>query len=220
MQHVIKTELSGPVGEWSGEFGDAYQVRNASSWPSIKNRARLFETVFETMEKKCNGAFPSSILEVGGGAGDNLRAIDMIYERSKMPIKLLSCDPHEGAREAMADIAEVKAGIIEELPYSDDAADMVFTSGVLVHVPPEKLTRAMSEVLRVSRRWILSVEYFNPTPQEVPYRGNTGMLWRRDFGEAWLDLAPALKIVGNGFAWKRTTGLDNVSWWLFEKPGL
>lgn len=210
--------LRKPVERWSGPFGNEYQQRNASSWPSIKNRARLFEGIFEAMEKKCNGAFPASIIEVGAGAGDNLRAIDMIYDRSKMPIRLMGCDPHEGARTAMADVAEVMPGEIAELPYSDDAADMVFTSGVLVHIPPAELIRAMSEVLRVSRRWILSIEYFNPTPQEVPYRGNSGMLWRRDFGESWLDLYPGLKIVGNGFAWKRTTGLDNVFWWLFEKP--
>ncbi len=212
MQHAIN-----PGAEWTGEFGDAYQERNASNWQSVKNRARLFETIFETMEKECK-AFPASIIDVGGGAGDNLRAIDMIYARSKTPVKLMSCDPNETARKAMRDIATAVPGDLSALPYNDESADMVFTSGVLVHVPPEDLLPAMKEICRVTKRWILSIEYFNPTPQEVVYRGSGGMLWRRDFGEAWLDLYPNLKIVGTGFAWKRTSGLDNVTWFLFEKP--
>lgn len=223
MQHDIDIEIGAlpvPIKEWTGDFGDAYQSRNASNWPAIKNRARLFENIFEAMEKGCGGAFPASIIEVGGGAGDNLRAIDLIYARSKMEVNLKSCDPNEAARQAMKDVADAIPGTIDDLPYNNGAADLVFTSGVLIHVPPEELQRAMEEILRVSKRWILSIEYFNPTPQEVPYRGSAGMLWRRDFGEAWLDLYPGLKIVGNGFAWKRTSGLDNVFWWLFEKPGL
>lgn len=223
MPHDINETATGggnhPVHQWIGGFGDQYQIRNASSWTSVKNRSKLFEQVFEAMERGSNRQFPSSIIEVGAGAGDNLRAIDMIYDRSKMPVKLMGCDPNEAARKAIADVADAMPGEIGSLPYNDGAADMVFTSGVLVHVPPDELINSMKELLRVSKRWILSIEYFNPTPQEVRYRGNDGMLWRRDFGSTWMDLAPELKHIGNGFMWRPTTGLDNVTWWLFEKPG-
>ena len=208
---------------WSGPFGDDYQNRNASSWPSIKNRARLFGDIFMAMENANKAdpkpkAFPESVIEVGGGAGDNLRAIDMIYERSRSPIKLMSCDPHDGARKAMADIATTMPGDLSALPYKDDAADLVFTSGVLIHVPPADLDRALSEIYRVSKRWILSIEYFNNVPEEIPYRGQSGMLWRRDWGEAWMTKYPDLKCIGYGFAWRRITGLDNIHWFLFDKP--
>ena len=209
----VQTE---PLKEWCGDFGTEYhQVRNASNWQSIKNRARLFGDVFQAMETHCK-AFPTSVIEVGGGAGDNLRAIDMVYERSRQPIKLMSCDPNEAARKAMADVATVLPGDLSQLPYSDDAADMVFTSGVLIHVPPADLSRAMAEIHRVAKRWVLSIEYFNHVPEEVTYRGHTGMLWRRDWGETWLAQFPTLKHIGNGFAWKRTSGLDNLHWVLFE----
>jgi hypothetical protein len=210
------------IKDWGGSFGDSYQARNASNWASIKNRARLFGDIFQAMENankvtSSPQAFPSSVIEVGGGCGDNLRAIDMIYERSRQPIKLMSCDPNEAARKAMADVATVLPGDLDQLPYGDDAADMVFTSGVLIHVPPPELDRAMTEIFRVSRRWILSIEYFNPVPDEIRYQDRPGMLWRRDWGEMWLGKYPTLKVVGFGFAWKRMTGLDNVSWTLFDK---
>ena len=140
----------GTPGIWAGDFGLEYQVRNASSWPSIKNRARLFGDIFQAMENanKANPSpqpFPASVIEVGGGCGDNLRAIDMIYERSRQPIQLMSCDPNETARKWMSDVATVQPGDLSALPYTDNAADLVFTSGVLIHVPPSDLPRALSE---------------------------------------------------------------------------
>ena len=206
-----------PVNEWAGDFGTEYhQVRNASNWQSIKNRSRLFGDIFQVMENHSK-TFPTSVIEVGGGCGDNLRAIDMIYERSRQPIKLMSCDPNEAARKAMADIATVLPGDLSALPYNDDAADLVFTSGVLIHVPPADLDRALSEIYRVSKRWILSIEYFNHVPEEISYRGQSGMLWRRDWGEAWLEKYPSIKPLGYGFSWKRMTGLDNLTWTLLAK---
>jgi pseudaminic acid biosynthesis-associated methylase len=211
------------IETWSGDFGNEYQERNQSDWASIKNRSRLFGDVFTAMEQANKVTpspqpFPASIIEVGGGCGDNLRAIDMIYDRSRAPIKLMSCDPNATARKAMADVATAMPGDLDQLPYGDDAADLVFTSGVLIHVPPDDLIRAMTEINRVAKRWILSIEYFNPTPDEVAYQGQSGMLWRRDFGQMWLDRYPMLKTIGYGFAWKQATGLDNLTWWLFEKP--
>lgn len=211
-----KTEM------WRTDFGNDYQNRNASSWKSIKNRARMFGDVFQAMEvaNKTNPTlqpFPASVIEVGGGNGDNLRAIDMIYERSGAAIKLMSCDPNDLARKAMGDVASVMPGDLLALPYQDDAADMVFTSGVLIHVPPNDLDKALSEIYRVSKRWILSIEYYNVTPEEVPYRDRDEMMWRRDWGEEWMSKYPSLKLVGYGFCWKRHTGLDNLTWFLFEK---
>jgi pseudaminic acid biosynthesis-associated methylase len=208
MQHAIN-----PIEKWTGEFGDQYQIRNASRWRSIKSRARMFENILEKM----GDGFPRSVLEVGAGAGDNLRALDMIYERSKTELKIMGCDPNAAARESLKDIATAMPGDLSALPYNDDCADMVFTSGVLVHIPPDQLETAMTEIHRTSRRWILSIEYFNPTPEEVTYRGHDGLLWRRDWGEEWLRLFPMLKIAGYGFMWKRMSGLDNVTWFLFDK---
>jgi pseudaminic acid biosynthesis-associated methylase len=205
-----------PLNQWSGHFGNEYQDRNASNWQSIKNRSRLFSDIFQIMENTSK-AFPASIIEVGGGCGDNLRAIDMIYERTRTNVKLMSCDPNKAARKAMKDIATAIPGDLSQLPYNDNFADMVFTSGVLIHIPPDNIPWALSEIYRVSKRWILSIEYFNPTPDRVTYHGQDNMLWRRDWGKLWLDKYPDLKCLGYGFAWKHTTGLDNLTWFIFEK---
>jgi pseudaminic acid biosynthesis-associated methylase len=211
-----KLSIKAPIDEWKSSFGNEYQQRNASNWKSIKNRSRLFGDILNCMENSCK-AFPTSVLEIGAGAGDNLRAIDMIYERTKTPIKLMACDPNRRACEQLSDIAITTNCNLKSLSYDNDVADLVFTSGVLIHIPPNELDKALSEIYRTSKRWILAIEYFNDTPDEIEYRSMNGMLWRRDWGEKWLGNYPSLKPIGYGFAWKRLTGLDNITWFLFEK---
>ena len=58
---------------------------------------------------------------------------------------------------------------------------------------------------------------FSDKPVETPYRDHSDVLFKRDFGGFWLDNFPHLRVVSYGFAWKRVTGLDNLTWWLFEK---
>ena len=71
---------------------------------------------------------------------------------------------------------------------------------------------------RVTRRYIVCIEYFSDKPEEIPYRGHDGVLFKRDFGGFWIDNFPDLETRDYGFVWKRVTGLDNLTWWVFEKP--
>ena len=97
------------------------------------------------------------------------------------------------------------------------AVDFAFTSGVLIHIHPDDLLAACRDIHRVTRRYIGCLEYFSAEPEEVRYRDRDGLLFKRDFGGFWLDNFPDLRTLEYGFAWKRLTGLDNVTWWLFEK---
>ena len=75
------------------------------------------------------------------------------------------------------------------------------------------------EARRVARRYIVCIEYFSDKTEEITYRGHRGMLFKRDFGGFWLDNFPDLEVRDYAFAWKRATGLNNLTWWLFEKRG-
>ena len=161
---------------------------------------------------------PASILEVGANVGINLRAISGLTDA-----ELFAVEPNASAREQLAANKVVPPerlfdAVATKLPFDDEAVDLAFTSGVLIHVPPEDLEAAYDEIHRVVARYILCMEYFSPTPLSLPYRGHKGMLFKRDFGGMWLDLFPGLKSVANGFFWSRTTGLDDLNWWLFRKP--
>jgi len=198
---------------WEGGFGGDYHVRN--HWADIRPRTRLWAEILGDIQ-------PREILEVGAGTGTNLMALSAITGAG-----LLAMEPNAGAR-----------GILDQIPVIDgqgcrigvfdgtaanlgefvaNEIELVFTSGVLIHIPPDELDAALDEIYRVSSRYIACIEYFAAEPEMKKYRGRDNLLFKRDFGGYWMDRYPDLKVINYGFAWKRVTGLDNLTWWLFSK---
>ena len=135
---------------------------------------------------------------------------------------MAAVEPNASARRRLAE-SKITApedtldGSAALIPLQDGSMDMVVTSGLLIHIPPVGLGKAVDEIHRVARRWIVAVEYFSPDLVEVKYRERDGALWKADYGSLYLDRFPDLRCVSYGFEWKRSTGLDNVTWWLLEK---
>ena len=74
-----------------------------------------------------------------------------------------------------------------EIPFPDNFFDVVFTSGVLIHVAPPDLPKALREIHRCAREFIWGFEYYAPQKMEVPYRGQQGLLWKMDYARVYLD---------------------------------
>ncbi len=200
--------------EWRGPFGEDYTARNPVTEESLRQRTRALACILDRLP----GAELGSILEVGANIGLNLRALARLTGA-----ELYAVEPNARARKMLVKDGVVPAeraleGTAGDLPFADGGFDLVFTAGVLIHIPEAALEAAYREIHRVSRRYILTMEYFSPKAVTVPYHGRDEMLFKRDFGGLWLELFPGLEPVGDGFFWKRTTGLDDVTWWLFRKP--
>ncbi|MBJ26643.1 MAG: methyltransferase type 11 [Rhodospirillaceae bacterium] len=198
---------------WRGEFGDLYIGRNTPEDVVYPSRVEMWKKILSVFPD-----LPSSILEVGSNIGNNLKILDQLLD-----VEIYALEPNAKARETLKkniEITEDKIfnGSAKDLPIDSSKIDLVFTSGVLIHIAPEDLQSSCAEIYRVSRRYILSIEYFNPTPIQIPYRGHDGVLFKRDFGSFWIENFPNLKVIDYGFFWKPQTGLDNLTWWLFQKP--
>ena len=65
---------------------------------------------------------------------------------------------------------------------------------------------------------MLIVEYYNPTPVTVSYRGNDDRLFKRDFAGEMIDKYN-MKLVDYGFVYHRDNmfPLDDMNWFLLEK---
>ncbi len=199
---------------WSGDFGDAYVDRNAATPHAIRLHLKMWSILLGHF----HDTPPASILEIGCNIGLNLRALKLLIDA-----ELFAIEPNKKAisilkRDKVISPSYIEEGSASSIPHGDNAFDLVFTSGVLIHIPPDQLDSAYREIHRVSKRFILSIEYFSEQPVEVPYRGHAGLLFKRDFGLLWKQRFPELKIRGSGFFWRPETGLDNLTWWLFEKP--
>lgn len=190
---------------WSGEFGDEYIERNKDADPA---RARFWD---ETLSK-----YPSPrILEVGCNVGSNLKWI----ASQIAPEDTYGVDINQKALDLLREnVPGVNALLspARELPFRDGWFDMVFTMGVLIHQPESTLPIVMNEMVRCSRKHILCGEYHSTTTAEVPYRGQHGALFKRDYGALFLELFPALKLLEHGHL-DQAQGFDDVTFWLFRK---
>ncbi|MBF0589252.1 MAG: methyltransferase domain-containing protein [Magnetococcales bacterium] len=198
---------------WRGEFGQHYMGRNAPDPERLRALTRFWGRILRRVE----GAPPERILEVGSNVGNNLRAL-----RQVCGAELFALEPNQGARERLAsdgvvDSEHIMNGHAGAIEMDDGAVDLAFTSGVMIHIHPDHLGQACREIHRVTRRYVACIEYFSVEPEQIRYRGHENVLFKRDFGGFWMDQHPDLQLIDYGFAWKRVTGLDNVTWWLFEK---
>jgi spore coat polysaccharide biosynthesis protein SpsF len=190
---------------WAGEFGDEYVERNRQAG---EVRAGFWKTV-------CERTAPASVLEVGCNLGGNLGHV----AGHVPPHHVFGVDVNLKAlnelRRSFSDVNAVHAPA-RELPFRDRWFDLVFTMGVLIHQPEATLPLVLSEMARTARRWILMGEYFAETTTEVPYRGHSGALFRRDYGGIFADLFPDFVLEDKGFL-GRDEGWDDVTWWLFRR---
>lgn len=201
------------LSHWQGEFGDDYTDRNLSTDEILRARKKLWSEILSL----CVPEAPANIIEIGSNIGVNLRAIAQLT-----PATLYALEPNARARgqiveDGVVPPERVMDGTASAIPLPDAACDLAFTSGVLIHIHPDHLLAATTDIVRVARRYVVCIEYFADKPEEATYRGRPGLLFKRDFGSFYLDHFPELVPIGCGFAWRRLTGLDNVTWWLFRK---
>ena len=163
----------------------------------------------------------SRVLDIGSGLGGPARRLAETYGCHVTGIDLTQafCDAAETMSEwvKIGDRVTFQQGDATALPFADESVDLVFTSGVLIHVAPDELERAVREIVRVARHYVLCVEYFSHEPQQVTYRGREGYLFKRDFGKFYLEQFPALRVLDYGFLWQPLDSSDDSNWWLFAK---
>lgn len=188
---------------WGGDFGDAYIERNRNAADA---RGPFWNALLDEFPVR-------RALEVGCNTGANLR-----WLVGRVP-EVYGIDVNQRAlaelRRTLSDVNAVHAPA-RQVPFRDGWFDMVFTMGVLIHQPPQALPLVMSEIVRSSSRYVVCGEYFAEEPTEVPYRGQRGALFKRDFGGMYLELFPELVLRKQGFL-SRAEGWDDVTWWVLEK---
>lgn len=185
------------LSTWTSEFGRDYTDRNTFSTEEMD---REFEAQFgvrkTTIYRELLG--PDRLaggraLEVGCNIGMQLR----LLERANPSLELHGIEPQEYALERARSLSpnvHFHQGTAFELPFEDRSFDVVFTHGVLIHIHPNDLGRALSEIHRVARRLVLVHEYYAPELTEIPYHGQAGLLWKTDFAREYTrrfaDLTP------------------------------
>ncbi len=142
------------------------------------------------------------MLEIGANIGHNLLAIQQLLPACTFT----GVEINEQAMQVLHQIPNVKVhegSIFDYSPADLSLHDLTLSSGVLIHINPEFLPEAYRRLYECSRNYICLIEYYNPTPVEVVYRGHSERLFKRDFAGEMLDRYGDLELVDYGFQYHR-----------------
>lgn len=197
---------------WAGEFGDEYISRNQDKELLASNIA-LFSQIF----KRTRGVH--SAIEFGANIGMNIHAI-----RALLPNASLSAiEINSSAVESLKKIENLTIhhqSILEFTPI--EKKEFVFTKGVLIHISPDMLSDVYKKLYETSSRYVCVIEYYNPSPMELNYRGHSEKMYKRDFAGEIMDIYSDLELVDYGFVYRRDPVFmqGDLTWFLLEKRGV
>lgn len=123
-----------------------------------------------------------SILEVGCSAGNDLRLFpDNLgvngTDQNEQAVKI--------AQKNLPDF-KFKVGTITDLPYGDSTMDFVFTRNVLNYVQNSEIGKSISELFRVSKKYICNIELFSENEDKIS--DDPVATYGRDARGYWLNL--------------------------------
>jgi len=189
-------EMTKQMEKWSGDFGKEYTDRNVFSLEELDTfykskygvtRTELNQRFLEGMDRSIR------VLEVGSNVGNQLLCLQSMGFVNLYGIELQSYAVElSKARTKRINIIE---GSAFDIPYKDGYFDLVFTSGVLIHINPSDIVWALREILRCTREYIWGFEYYADEHIEIIYRGHQELLWKADYAKLYLQQFEDLKIV-------------------------
>ena len=182
---------------WKGEFGKEYTDRNVLG---AKGLDSLYERNFGITRTKLNSLFIGRlsrnlrILEVGSNMGNQLLVLKEMGFTNLYGIEINSYAVGL-SREKSRDINIIQGSALD-IPYKDGYFDLVFTAGVLIHIPPRAIKTVMREIYRSSRAYIWGFEYYaEKYTRGKTYRGHNNLFWKANFARLYTDLFGNLKLV-------------------------
>lgn len=182
--------------EWEGKFGKEYTDRNPLSLEEMESLYRGNYGVTRTeMNARFIGGLDRNIriLEVGSNVGIQLIYLQKAGFKHLYGIELQSY-AIELSKSKTKNINIIQ-GSAFDIPFKEGFFELVFTSGVLIHIAPGDINKALDEMYRCTSRYIWGFEYYAETCTEITYREQANLLWKTDFARLFLERFCDLKLV-------------------------
>ena len=189
-------ETTKQMDEWMGDFGRNYTDRNAFTLDEFE---AFFQKTFGITRAELNERFLGSvnrsarILEVGSNVGNQLLCLQRMGFTNLYGIELQTYAVELSKRQTQQ--INIIQGSAFDIPYKDGYFDLVFTSGVLIHLSPDDIGKALAEIHRATKKYIWGFEYWSEETRQVTYRGNENLLWKADYAGLYLKSFNDLKLI-------------------------
>jgi pseudaminic acid biosynthesis-associated methylase len=194
---------------WAGDFGNDYVERSQGSH-HIASRTAMWSRIL----RSCGPI--GSATEFGANVGLNLRALRTLLPEAELTGVEINPKAAQILR-TEGSIKVLEGSLLNTAPSAP--ADLAFTCTVLIHINPDRLGTAYDQLARGSQRYAVIIEYYNPTPMQVVYRGHSERLYKRDFAGEFLNAHPDFELRDYGFIYHRDPHfpVDDFTWFLMER---
>jgi pseudaminic acid biosynthesis-associated methylase len=193
---MSKAQATPQLRAWCGEFGHEYTERSCLTPEQVD---ALWEKSYGTTRAELNRLFLRSIptdariLEVGCNIGNQLSLLQRLGYCNLYGVDVQDY-ALDIARSRIKKVNLTQASSFS-LPYEDKYFDLVFTSGVLIHISPHELPAALDEIHRCAKSYIWGSEYYASSVTEIDYRGHSELLWKMDYAKEYLARFADLEMV-------------------------
>lgn len=188
--------ITGQMKKWMSKFGVDYTRRNSLTLSELNG---LYRKQFGITRSELNKSFIGklsrdiNILEVGSNIGNQLLLLQKMGFMNLWGIELNSYAV-EVSKSRTKGINIVRSSALD-MPFKDEYFDVVFTSGVLIHINPGDIKRVMEEIYRCSKKLIWGFEYYSKDYENVIYRKEKKLLWKADFCRIYMNHFRKLKLL-------------------------
>jgi len=194
---------------WAGEFGNEYIQRNRDAKIIANNLAFFAKALQHTTEIK-------SCIEFGANIGLNLIALKQLCPDIQQYAIEINSTAAKQLKDVIGEDNVFEGSILQYQPQKQ--FDLVLSKGVLIHINPDVLDSVYEKLYSSSQKYILLAEYYNPTPVNIPYRGHTDKLFKRDWAGDLLTKYTDLQLIDYGFVYRRDRfPQDDLHWFLLKK---
>lgn len=194
---IKMSRVTKQMQEWAGEFGKEYTDRSALS---LQETEILYkEKLYGITRTEMNSEFIDDldrdmrVLEVGSNIGTQLVYLQKTGFYNLYGIELQSYAVELSKSETRG--INIIQGSAFDIPFKDDFFGLVFTSGLLIHIAPEDISKMLDEMYRCTNQYIWCLEYYADVYTQINYRGHTDLLWKANFSQLFLDRFSDLRLV-------------------------
>ena len=120
----------------------------------------------------------TSVLEIGCGTGIDLRLFPDTFQIHGVDLNEYAL----GIAKEKFPVADFKKGSITDLPFEDSSVDFVFTHGLLNYLDEDTLKKGITEMHRVSGKYIMNCETFNSVEEKINEKQTS-----RNMVKRWMD---------------------------------
>lgn len=189
-------KISKQMKEWMSDFGKKYTTRNALTLDEMNE---MYWEKFGMSREDLNNLFIDEmnrnikILEVGSNIGNQLLLLQKMGFKNLYGIEINNYAV-EVSKSRTKNINIIQ-GSAFDIPFKNKYFDLVFTSGLLIHIAPHDINLVLNEIYRCTKEYIWGFEYYEEKYTEIIYRGKKDLLWKANFPQLYLNLFKSIKLI-------------------------